>query len=202
MGRWRWTALVVAGVSLTACHTRAPDAEDGIRGGLTEGILAPLEDFNIRREEIPPLLATLDVYEKQVPSSCRGIELEVMALESFVGSDVDAVDLSADSLSLRGRAKSIVDDQAYGLVSDFTRDIIPFRAMVRRATGASAHDKDIRQAYRRGHLRRSYLKGIGFAMGCEGAAAPRFPQTIAAKRAEDREVEETTFTVLEVPPPW
>ena len=80
--------------------------------------------------------------------------------------------------------------------------IAPFRSMVRRATGATAHERAIRDAYRRGHLRRSYLKGIGFAMGCDGAAAPRFPQAMEARRELEQEAEDATFTVLEVPPPW
>lgn len=202
MGWRKWALLLGVGVSLTACHTRPPDAEEGLTGGIREGILAPLEDLNVRREEIPPILASLAVYEKQVPSSCRGIAIEVRTLEALVGDDLDAVDLRPEATSFRGRAMDLADDQAYDLLSDFTRDIIPFRGMVRRATGATAHDKAIRNAYRKGHLRRSYLKGIGFAMGCDSPAAPRFPKAMAARRDLEREAENATFTVLEVPPAW
>ncbi|MEM9840436.1 MAG: hypothetical protein AAF830_14945 [Pseudomonadota bacterium] len=156
----------------------------------------------MRREEIPPILATLDVYEKQVPSSCKGIALEVQMLELLVGDDFDAASLDATTTSLRERAMDLADDQAYDFLADFTRVIIPFRGTVRKATGASAHDRAIREAYRKGHLRRSYLKGIGFAMGCESPAAPRFPKALAARRALEREAENTTFTILEVPPAW
>lgn len=202
MGWWKSILLGAAVTSLAACHTRPPDAEEGITGGVAEGVLAPLEDFNVRREEIPPVLATLDVYDKQVPTSCEGLELEIRVLEGFVGSDVDAVDLTSERLSLRGQVINLMDDQTYNLVSDFTRDFIPFRSMVRRATGATAHDRAIREAYRKGHLRRSYLKGIGFAMGCDSPAAPHFPKAVASRRELEREAEATTFTILEVPPAW
>ncbi|MCQ8185330.1 hypothetical protein [Parvularcula maris] len=170
-------------------------------GGIREGALAPLEDLNVRREQIPPLLAELDVYEKPVPSSCTGIEIEIADLESYVGSDIDRV-APVGSTSFRSRMSDIADDQAYRLVSDLTTDFIPFRSMVRRATGASAHDKAVREAYRRGRLRRSYLKGVGFAMGCDSPAAPRFPQTVAERRRLDAEAASVSFEVLEVPPAW
>jgi hypothetical protein len=192
---------LIAAVS-AGCHTRSHDAREGIRGGVTEGALAPLADLNIRREEIPPILATLDVYEKEVPESCAGIEIEIMDLELYVGSDLDSDPALEGQASLRGQIADLADDQAYSLVSDLTTDFIPFRSMVRRATGASAHDRAVREAYRKGRLRRSYLKGIGFAMGCDSPAAPRFPSTQLAKRKDGEAVAETTFHVLEVPPAW
>jgi hypothetical protein len=189
-------------VAASGCHTRAPDAREGMVGGIREGALAPLEDLNVRREEIPALLAELDVYEKPVPSSCTGIEIEIADLESYVGSDIDRVATPDTGTSLRSRVSDLADDQAYRLVSDLTTDFIPFRSMVRRATGASAHDRAVREAYRRGRLRRSYLKGVGFAMGCDSPAAPRFPQTVAERRRLEAEAAAVTFEVLEVPPAW
>lgn len=201
MGWWRFIALVIAGASLTACHTRSHDSAEGVTGGLREGVLAPLEDFNVRREAIPPILASLDVYEKPVPTSCAGIAIEIHDLEAYVGSDIDVLDMSGTA-SLRGQVVDMADDQAYSLVADLTTDVIPFRNLVRRATGATAHDRSIRKAYKRGRLRRSYLKGVGFAMGCDSPAAPHFPTVAAEKRRLEREAEETTFSVLEVPPAW
>jgi hypothetical protein len=201
MGWWKIAGLGLL-VALGACHTRAPDAREGMVGGIKEGALAPLEDLNVRREMIPEILAELDVYEKPVPSTCTGIEIEIADLEAYVGSDIDRAPQAEAALSLRGRVSDLADDQAYRLVSDLTTDFIPFRSMVRRATGASAHDKAVREAYRRGRLRRSYLKGVGFAMGCKSPAAPRFPQTVAERRRLDAEASSVTFEVLEVPPAW
>jgi len=201
MGWWRLIALVVAGAGLSACHTKPHDAADGMTGGLREGVLAPLEDFNVRREEIPPILASLDVYEKPVPTSCAGIAIEIQDLEAYVGSDIDVLDLKATT-TLRGQAAELAEDQAYSLVADLTTDVIPFRNLVRRATGASAHDRSIRKAYKNGRLRRSYLKGVGFAMGCDSPAAPHFPGASAEKRKLEDEADAATFHVLEVPPAW
>jgi len=201
MARW-WIILMGLGAcTLSACHTRAPDSDEGIRGGLTEGVLAPLGDVNIRKEAIPPILAGLNVYEKPVPTSCTGIALEIRDLESYVGSDIDILDLPGEA-SFRAQIYDMADDQAYRLVSDFTTDFIPFRSLVRRATGATAYDKSVREAYRRGRLRRSYLKGVGFAMGCDSPAAPLFPGTVAAREQLQQEVDETQFPILEVPPAW
>lgn len=202
MGWWKNILLAsVVTVSTTACHTRPHDADEGVRGGVTEGVLAPLADFNVRREEIPPILRDLDVYEKPVPNSCAGIEIEILDLEAYVGSDIDALDVQ-EATSLRGQVTDLADDQAYKLVSDLTTDFIPFRSVVRRATGANAHDKAIRDAYRNGRLRRSYLKGVGFAMGCDSPAAPLFPGQLAAQREREEAVEATSFRVMEVPPAW
>lgn len=200
MGWWKHSAALVL-IALAGCHTRPHDADEGVRGGLVEGALAPLADVNVRREEIPPILRELDVYNKPVPTSCAGIEIEIADLESFVGSDIDELQIQ-QALGFRDQAMNLADDQAYGLVSDITRDLIPFRGMVRRATGASAHDRALRDAYHRGRLRRSYLKGIGFAMGCGGGAAPNFPIQQARRDELEAEAESATFHILDVPPAW
>jgi hypothetical protein len=52
--------------------------------------------------------------------------------------------------------------------------LIPFRSLVRRATGAYAYQKKYNQAYKLGAQRRAYLKGVGLARGCPppGPAKP------------------------------
>ncbi|MEM9810762.1 MAG: hypothetical protein AAF788_06000 [Pseudomonadota bacterium] len=182
--------------------TRAPNAEEGIRGGITEGVLAPLEDVNVRREEIPDILDDLEVYEKRVPTSCSGLEAEITELELYVGSDLDAISGPRETMSLTDRVTDFADDQAYSFLSDFTRDFIPFRSMVRRATGANAHDRAIRKAYRDGRLRRSYLKGIGFALGCDSPAAPHFPAAASSRREDAEAQDDAVFEYLAVPPAW
>lgn len=196
---WKWCIMGVLACGLAGCMTRAPDAEEGIAGGITEGVLAPLEDVNLRREEIPEILQGLEVYEKPVPTSCTGIAAEVAELELYVGSDLDEVKVAENGLNLRGQITDYADDQAYSYIAGFTRDFIPFRSMVRRATGASAHDRAIRKAYRNGRLRRSYLKGIGFALGCASPAAPFFP---TAKPRDEEEGNTETFEFMAVPPAW
>ena len=44
--------------------------------------------------------------------------------------------------------------------------------MVREATGASEHERQLRAAYERGVARRAYLKGVGAQMGCAPPASP------------------------------
>lgn len=200
MGWWKLSGLLVL-LALTACHTRPHDADEGVRGGIVEGALAPLTDINVRREEIPPVLRTLDVYNKPVPTSCAGIGIEIADLEAYVGSDIDFLEVEARA-GFREQALNVADGQAYDLVSDLTTDLIPFRGVVRRATGATAHDRAIRDAYYKGRLRRSYLKGVGFAMGCGSGAAPHFPLQQAKRDELEAEAEAVTFNILDVPPAW
>lgn len=198
MGWWRAIGLIACG-ALGACHTRPHDATEGMAGGVTEGVLAPLVDLNVRRDEIPPILADLSVYGKPVPSTCAGIEIEIRDLEAYVGDDSDVM-VAEEQASLTGRVLDMADDQAFSLISDLTTDFIPFRSVVRRATGASAHDRAVREAFRRGHLRRSYLKGVGLAMGCDSPAAPRV--NVVRSSPEEAAADGVTFGVLNVPPAW
>lgn len=199
MGLCKFIGLAAV-TALAACHTRPHDADDTFTGGVTEGVLAPLADLNVRREAIPPILVALDVYNKPVPENCTGIEIEIRDLEAYVGSDVDTIEVK-EAFNLRNEVMDLADAQAYSLVSDLTTDFIPFRSMVRRATGATAHDRAIREAYRRGRLRRSYLKGVGFAMGCDSPAAPRVAHRMTGTDPAD-EAQGVTFRVLDVPEAW
>ena len=51
-------------------------------------------------------------------------------------------------------------------------DFIPFRSLVREATGASEHERKLRSAFQGGVARRAYLKGVGAQLGCAPPAAP------------------------------
>jgi hypothetical protein len=44
--------------------------------------------------------------------------------------------------------------------------LIPFRGLVRAATGATKHENMIRREYRKGVARRAYLRGIAATRRC------------------------------------
>lgn len=142
--------------------------------GLEDAVLSPATDLNIRRTEIPQRLKDLkSVYSPTAKLSCADIEDEVTGLTEILGVDHDDVppdELSDSEKAGRGAANATLD-----IISGATSGAIPFRGLVRMATGASAYEKRIRAAYLRGLQRRSYLKGLGQNLGCEPPASPLPP---------------------------
>lgn len=67
-------------------------------------------------------------------------------------------------------------DQAVGMVRSKV-DIIPFRGVVRRVSGADRHAKAVERAYQAGRLRRAFLKGLGASLDppCPGTIATPQP---------------------------
>lgn len=154
-------------------------AESAVRqtgDGLTDAALSPLEDLNLRRQDIPERLASLDTPygpPQGADLSCAVIADEVARLTAVLGEDDDLP--SPDDEDDEDRAKWAADkssDAALGAVASEARGFIPFRGLVRDATGASAHARRVTRAYRLGGERRAYLKGYGQALGCHWPAAP------------------------------
>ncbi len=162
------SSTVVSG-SVDTAKTRARD-------GIGDATLQPLTDLNIRREEIPEVLRNMRTPYGPVPIGCDPIAAEVTTLTDILGPDSDAPSIDEDDPTLSEEAGEEIGeevaDYALDTVRGFTSDAIPFRSVVRRATGAKKHDKRVRQAYEKGLRRRSYLKGIGMQRGCLPPASP------------------------------
>ncbi len=142
--------------------------------GLEDAILSPATDLNLRRTEIPQRLKDLkSVYSPAEKLSCADIENEVVALTEILGVDYD--DVPSEELSDSEKAGQGAANATLDVISGATSGAIPFRGLVRMATGASAHEKRIRASYLRGLQRRSYLKGLGQSLGCEPPASPLPP---------------------------
>jgi hypothetical protein len=166
---------------LAACATRDAPAEDGslsqmagqtagsamvqTRAGLPDAAMAPLEDLNLRRDEIPPILAAIEnPYAVSVDAGCDQIVREITALDKVLGADSDAPKPEA-----RPHAEVLAEEAsgaALGVIKSTTRSLIPFRGVVRKATGAESHQKKYDDAFKLGAQRRAYLKGYGLAKGC------------------------------------
>ena len=151
---------------------------DKTREGLGDAALSPLEDLNLRRDEIPPLLAD-ERSPYEVPGamdlSCVDIAMMVAELDAILGNDFDYIaperELSAEEKADRRAGQA--SDATLGYISSEARGFIPFRGAVRYVTGASAHDKARARALAIGAQRRAYLKGIGEVRGCPYPAAPQ-----------------------------
>ena len=140
--------------------------------GLTDAALSPLEDLNLRRESIPDVLERISSpYADPIPATCQGIADEIAKLTVHLGPDHD-IPPPEDEEDRAEWAADRSAETALGYVASEASGIIPFRGLVREATGANRHDRAVRRAYAVGLERRSFLKGHGQARGCTWPAAP------------------------------
>lgn len=154
-----------ASEAVTAARTTA-------REGLPGAATAPLEDLNITRVEIPQSLVDIAyVYTAYPPPDCDEIADEITRLDLDLGRDYDAEAAPDDTLSERGG--EAVGDLVVDTIRGFTTDAIPFRSVVREASGAAAYERRRSRAFAAGYARRAYLKGLALGQGCDAPAAPR-----------------------------
>lgn len=137
----------------------APESVDGLRDTPTLGdaALTPLEDINLRKAEIPPILLNMEnPYVPPLRSSCIGLTKEIKEYDALLGADFDDAE---------GQKKSN-EAMALNAASSLVGSLIPFRGLVRTASGAASYDKEVERAYRKGVARRGYLKGLRASRSC------------------------------------
>jgi len=139
-----------------------------------DAVMAPLEDLNLRRKDIPEILtlAVTKPYDLTGLDNCEAIASEVTKLDSLLGADFDEPPPPQDERSLREKGGEAAGDVARGSVRNATRSIIPFRGLVRQMTGAQRHQREMDTAIQAGKVRRAYLKGVGMNKNCAPPAAP------------------------------
>lgn len=143
-----------------------------VRNGFGDAVSAPLVDLNLRRKEIPEVLkrASVNTYDLGGLARCESIAAEVARLDDVLGPDFDEPPGPAESNTEKGGR--MATDYTLGAVRGAATDIIPFRGVVRRLTGAEKHQKAFDKAVDAGHVRRAYLKGVGMHKNCAPPAAP------------------------------
>ena len=124
---------------------------------------APLYDFNIKRDEIPKPLASIEnVYNPPAEPACLNMKAEVALLSAVLGPDT--------IINEDGEEENILTLDPSGAIESAVTSFIPFQDIIRHISGANSHEKKIAQAYFKGQLRRAYLKGWAAEHGC---AIPR-----------------------------
>lgn len=170
--------VVIVGVALAtaACGTTQGVSEgssaagDTISGGIQGAATAPLEDFNLIGEEVPePIAAVVYPYTAPRKTDCEDIAAELEALRPHLGIDYDEI---GEDESLAERGGEAAGDLVVDTVRDTTTGFIPFRGLVRQATGAAKRDREIRAAYQRALARRAFLRGLAVGLQCDPPAAP------------------------------
>ncbi|MDH3318096.1 MAG: hypothetical protein OEO84_00200 [Betaproteobacteria bacterium] len=159
-------------IVLAACAATEPSRDPADKAA--QAATAPLSDLNLVRANIPPpLVAALKApYARPADGACAGLTAEVEALDVVLGTDLDAAD-SASNPSVIERGVTAVGDAAIGVVRGAAEGVVPMRSWVRKLSGAERHSKEVAAAVAAGVVRRSFLKGLGDAGGCEAPAAPR-----------------------------
>ncbi len=157
------------------------------RHGMGDAVIAPLRDFNVVRIEIPPVLQAARENPYALPErlDCGALQFHIAQLDLVLGPDLD-VPSDPTNRSLFARGGEAASNAALDAVRDATTGWIPFRNVVRRLTGASQAESDLKAAVLAGTVRRAYLKGLGETHGCATPAAPmrvREQQAAAATAA-------------------
>jgi len=126
-----------------------------------EGVVRqPIKDIGLMRENPHEVLrdAQKAPYTTAGLKSCADLRRAIGELDLVLGPDVDAVDEHGDALPTRlaeAGAKSIVNA------------LIPFRGLVREASGAAEADRKFRMVVAAGMARRGYLKGVAGTRKCK-----------------------------------
>jgi hypothetical protein len=143
---------------LAQAQAQQTDAER--LGDKAEGVIRqPIKDVGLMRENPPEVLrdAQKAPYTLAGLKSCADLRRAVGELDVVLGPDVDSVDDQGDALPARlaeAGAKSIVNA------------LIPFRGLVREASGAAEADRKFRMMVAAGMARRGYLKGVAQERKC------------------------------------
>ncbi|WP_421838429.1 hypothetical protein [Novosphingobium sp.] len=151
---------------------------------------SPLDNLNLRKEEIPPILiaAREDTYGVSGMRTCRAIAAEVGRLDAVLGPDIDVV-----TDKTRGEKRgNAVGQVAKSVISSF----IPFGGVLREVTGAASRERLWQVALYAGASRRAFLKGYGQARGCRYPARAATAAQLAALQAA-----EATGTAAPAPEP-
>lgn len=170
MGRWASLLLIAAAATgLAGCGNGAAGR---FGRGLGDAALQPLEDLNLRRDVIPPVLieALANPYSQQGLDSCMRIALQVRHLNEALGPDQDEPPPPREGLSQQ--AVEALADAAVEAVRGETTDFIPLRGWVRQLSGAERHSRRVQAAIQAGRARRAFLKGVGMRQNCAPPAAP------------------------------
>ena len=137
----------------------APDslAEVGRADNLGDALMTPATDLNIRKADAPLVLVRIGDPYANIPGTCPELDVAVAELDAVLGPDYDQES---------GEDKGRVEKTGLSLVSSAMGSLIPFRGVVREVTGAKKKERQLRELYRVGNVRRGYLKGVARERDC------------------------------------
>lgn len=163
---------LVAGL-LAASPARAQTAVDPSNPNAGDVVTKPLEDMNLKKDEIPPIL--LQVRDKPYDMTglrrCQDIQANIQNLDAVLGDDIDIAAADKRGMSVGRIAQSIVGS------------LIPFGGVIREISGANENRRQWELAIYAGSVRRAFLKGVGQSRGCAYPARPASARDVALVKA-------------------
>ena len=153
------TRVAATKVHGAVVREEAPRSLDGVGRAETLGdaVMSPVKDLNLRKVEVPEAISR--IFDPYAPvKNCDLIHIERAELDAVLGPDYDA------EMSLEER--ELLEQAGLGLVSSGLGSLIPFRGVVREVTGASREERELREAFRKGVVRRGFLRGQSAARNC------------------------------------
>ena len=143
------------------------------RADMENAAVTPLNDLNLVHAEIPSILIDAQKAPYAAPEnlSCDGLSREIIALDTVLGPDLDAVNTRAKP-DLVERGSVAVGKAAIGVLRGVTEGVVPYRRWVRKLSGAERYSKEVSAAIEAGTARRSFLKGMAYATACERVDYP------------------------------
>lgn len=175
MIRTTMTAALAAMLLAGAAAAQAPPNETAAERNRRIAT-QPTRDLGMARRQIPEILMTAraDAYSTAGMRTCGGIDAEVQRLNAVLGPDFDSN--REDKFKL---GKNLVGAGGESLVNT----IIPFRGLVREATGAANQDRRYTAAVLAGATRRGFLKGLAQSRRCR--LSPYVDPRVEADAAKD-----------------
>lgn len=159
--------LLVALLALLVCAC-ASKLTGGMeeKGSVAHAATTPLRDIGLFKPEIPDALRGMH-YPYAVatpPANCVQLAEEIKALDSLLGEENYQPQAQR---SITHRAGAEAEDYALSSITNAAADTIPYRAWVRRLSGANSAERKAATAYLFGEQRRTFLRGYAAGRGCE-----------------------------------
>jgi hypothetical protein len=185
------SAATADGATGKAADQRMLSPEQEGRQGMVKGVLVqPFRDFGLIESKIPGVLieAMADPYARVTPGTCEAFAAQIHRLDSALGPDADAP-VATEHPSQMKRGEGQARDASLDAMRGAEQSYIPFDGAIRIVSGADRHDHKVLAAIKAGAMRRSYLKGLGEALGCGSPASPlhlAHPVAVAAEQDHAR----------------
>jgi hypothetical protein len=122
----------------------------------------PARDVGAVKTEIPPVLqgAVADPYGLTGIKTCRDLSGGITALNEVIGADI-----ASGNTTKENRAGKVAEAGGKTIVNA----LIPFRSLVREATGAAPAQRRLDDAIEAGFARRGFLRGVYMTRRCKPA---------------------------------
>lgn len=142
-------------------QTQEPDSDIQEVGKKAENVVRqPMKDVGLMKDKVPEVLidAQRAPYTLAGIKNCTHIRQAISSLDDVLGPDIDQLDNKGDPLPGR-----LAEAGAKSVIYAF----IPFRSLIREASGAAEADRKSRALVAAGFSRRGFLKGVALERKCK-----------------------------------